>query len=209
MSNRSIWTIERALSGATWSGSPVRCYHSRSDWTWEQWQWRGTPSSPKLNHYWERIIRLFNVISWTLIGWWWVKSLQRWSWRILQPQPSRDSLPDCLRSYQDTRLLGCSPFAEMKSKYSTTPADWNLPSNSLISYPGHWLGEFYPSAEMQWMFLQTQSTENSPPDCLRSYQDTPCGGIPTLQRWSWCILQPQPAGASSSDCLMPYPVHPL
>ena len=24
---------------------PIRCYHSRSEWTWECWQWRGTPQS--------------------------------------------------------------------------------------------------------------------------------------------------------------------
>ena len=27
------------------------CYHSGPEWTWEQWQWRGTPNSPKLVHH--------------------------------------------------------------------------------------------------------------------------------------------------------------
>ena len=27
---------------------PIRCYHFRSKWTREQWQWRGTPHFPKL-----------------------------------------------------------------------------------------------------------------------------------------------------------------
>ena len=40
----------------------VRCYHSKSEWTWEQWQWRSTLHSPKLQHYWSHTIRLFSVI---------------------------------------------------------------------------------------------------------------------------------------------------
>ena len=32
------------------------------------WQWRGTPHSPKLQHYWNLTIRLSSVISRTLIG---------------------------------------------------------------------------------------------------------------------------------------------
>ena len=36
------------------------------EWTWEQWQWRGTPHSPKLQYYGSLTIRLFNVISRTL-----------------------------------------------------------------------------------------------------------------------------------------------
>ena len=30
---------------------------------WEQWQWIGTSYSPKLQHYWNLIIRLFSVVS--------------------------------------------------------------------------------------------------------------------------------------------------
>ena len=44
------------------------CNHSRPKWTWEQWQWSSTPHSPKLQHYWNLNIRLFSVISRTLIG---------------------------------------------------------------------------------------------------------------------------------------------
>ena len=47
---------------------PIRCYHSGPEWTWEQWQWRGTPHSPKLQHHWNLTIRLFSVISRTLMG---------------------------------------------------------------------------------------------------------------------------------------------
>ena len=44
----------------------------RSDFhmTWEQWQWRGTPHSPKPQHHWNLTIRLFSVIYRTLVGWW-------------------------------------------------------------------------------------------------------------------------------------------
>ena len=45
---------------------PVRCYHSGLEWTWERWQWRGTQHFPKLQHYWNLIIRLLSVISRTL-----------------------------------------------------------------------------------------------------------------------------------------------
>ena len=38
------------------------------EWTWEQWQWKGAPYSPRRQHYWDLIIRLFSVISRTLDG---------------------------------------------------------------------------------------------------------------------------------------------
>ena len=46
---------------------PVKCYQSVSEWTWEQWQWRSTPHSPKLQD-WTFTIRLFSVISRTLVA---------------------------------------------------------------------------------------------------------------------------------------------
>ena len=54
------------------------------EWTWEQWQWRGTPHSPKLQHCWNPTIRLVRVISRTLIG---LTPLQMCSQCILLPQP--------------------------------------------------------------------------------------------------------------------------
>ena len=54
----SIWPIDRILSGATKSGPKLN---------WERWQWRGTLHSTKLQHYWNLIIRLFSVISRTLV----------------------------------------------------------------------------------------------------------------------------------------------
>ena len=55
MSNSSIWAKDWTLSGAT-------------EWTWEQWQWRFTPHSQNLHHYWNLTIRLFNVIYRTFVG---------------------------------------------------------------------------------------------------------------------------------------------
>ena len=46
---------------------PIRCYHSGPEWIWEWWQWRGTLHSPKLKHYWILTIKLFRVISRTVI----------------------------------------------------------------------------------------------------------------------------------------------
>ena len=47
---------------------PIRCYHSGPEWTWERRQWRGTHHSPKLQYYWNLTIKLFSVISRTLVG---------------------------------------------------------------------------------------------------------------------------------------------
>ena len=41
---------------------PIRCYHSEPECTWEWWQWKGTPYSPKLQYYWSLNIRLLRVI---------------------------------------------------------------------------------------------------------------------------------------------------
>ena len=38
------------------------CHHSRTVWSQEQWQWRGTQHSPKLQHYWNLTFRLFSVV---------------------------------------------------------------------------------------------------------------------------------------------------
>ena len=46
---------------------PIRCYHSELEWTWEQWQWRGTPHSPNLQG-WSLAIRLFYILSRSLVG---------------------------------------------------------------------------------------------------------------------------------------------
>ena len=67
---------------------PIWCYHSRPEWTWEWWEWRNTPHSPKLQHYLILTIRLFSVISGTLVGGdeGGLTRLQRCSQCFLQPQ---------------------------------------------------------------------------------------------------------------------------
>ena len=45
-----------------------RCYNSEPEWTWEWWQWKSTPLSPKLQHFWSQAIRLFNDVSSTPVG---------------------------------------------------------------------------------------------------------------------------------------------
>ena len=66
---------------------PIRCYHSRPEWIWEQWQWRATPHSPKLQYYWSLTIKWFSVIDRTLFGWG-LTPLQKCTWCILEPQPT-------------------------------------------------------------------------------------------------------------------------
>ena len=51
----TIWPIDRVLSGTTTLS------------TWVRWQWRRAPHSPKHWPHWNLIIRLFSVISRTLI----------------------------------------------------------------------------------------------------------------------------------------------
>ena len=55
----SIWPIDRTLSSTT-TPRMSGCGSNGNE--------RGTPHSPKLQHYWNFTIRLFSVISWTLIG---------------------------------------------------------------------------------------------------------------------------------------------
>ena len=66
---------------------PIRCSLSGPEWTLEQWQWKGTPHSPKIQHYWTLTIRLFSLIIRTLIrgG---LTPLQKCSRCILQLQPT-------------------------------------------------------------------------------------------------------------------------
>ena len=46
----------------------IRCYHSGPEWTWERWQGSGTLHFSKPQHYCNFTIRLFSVISRTLMG---------------------------------------------------------------------------------------------------------------------------------------------
>ena len=71
----STWPIDRAL---------IKCYHFWPEWTWEWWQWRGAPHSPKLQYHWNLTIRLFRIISGHSLE----VILPQSSWCILQPQPT-------------------------------------------------------------------------------------------------------------------------
>ena len=73
----SIWPINRSLSGATTPGQSG----SRSDSD-------DGIHFPKIQHYWNLTIRLFSVISRTLVEGWGLTLLQRCSWCILQLQPT-------------------------------------------------------------------------------------------------------------------------
>ena len=66
--NISHLFINSSISSNSIKYMPIECYHFEPEGIWEQWQWRGTLHSPKLKHYWNVTIRLFNVISRTLIG---------------------------------------------------------------------------------------------------------------------------------------------
>ena len=80
----------------------MRCYYPGPDWTWGWWQWRSIPHFPKLQHYWNIIIRLFSSICRTQFGV--LIPLQRCSRYILQPQPTeqkknlKDMLNKCLKN---------------------------------------------------------------------------------------------------------------
>ncbi len=64
-------------------------YHSWPEWTWQRWQCRSTPESPNLQHYGSLTIRLFSIISRTLVmGGGGLTPLQRSNRCILQPQPT-------------------------------------------------------------------------------------------------------------------------
>ena len=102
----------------------VRCYHFGPEWTWKWWLWKGTPHSLKLQHYWNLTIRLFSVISWTLVGG--VLSL---CWEAVSVfwSPSRLALI----------WRGSYPFAEKQSVYSTAPTNWAIRYNSLFILTRH------------------------------------------------------------------------
>ena len=99
----------------------MRCYHSGSEWTWEQWQWRGTWHSPNLQG-WHLTIRWFSVISRTLIGGG-LTPLQRCSQCILQ-----HSWLVCMRSMllltQVTNCIEMAQYCFLMWWYYSNPILW-------------------------------------------------------------------------------------
>ena len=58
--SRQIWIIlKQVYLTSIWV--PSRYYHSGSEWTCKQWQWKGDLYSLKLKHYCSLPIRLFNI----------------------------------------------------------------------------------------------------------------------------------------------------
>ena len=78
---------------------PIKCYPFGPEWTREQWQWSSILHS--------LTIRLFNVISRTLVGGG-LTSLQRSSRCILQPQPTEKVCVCVCVCGSFTILLQCS-----------------------------------------------------------------------------------------------------
>ena len=103
----SIQPIDRTL---------IRCYHSGPEWTWERWQWRGTRHSPKLQHCWNLTIRLFSVISRTLVSGGGLTPLQRSSQYILQPQ-STGQTPTLVQSRPGSNGTVLFIFSELGPRY--------------------------------------------------------------------------------------------
>ena len=94
---------------------PIRGYHSGSEWTWEWWQWRSNPHSPKLQHCWNLSNRLFSVISRTLVGGG-VLPLSREAVGVFY-SPSR------LRSHMSVKLTICRGYLRRLVEYSCV---WSL-----------------------------------------------------------------------------------
>ena len=76
-----------------------------TEWTGEWWQWRGTPHSPKLQHYWNLTIILFSVISGTLDGEC-LTPLQRSSWCILHLEPTGQDKVGLVGFYGISTIVG-------------------------------------------------------------------------------------------------------
>ena len=100
---------------------------------------KGTQLFPKIQHYWNLIIRLFCVISRTFVGR--VLPLFRDAVGVFYSPSWLDW--DCLVSYTGHSLRECYLSAKVLSVYSESPADWATE---------HSLGERYPSAEIQSVY---------------------------------------------------------
>ena len=92
------------------SWDPNRYYHSESKWTWEQWQWKAIPHSPKLQD-WGHIIIEFSVMSYSsveVVGVFYKLSWMRWAQGVscqmeyfsLPLESKVDSLYHCIKHGQ-------------------------------------------------------------------------------------------------------------
>ena len=139
----------------------IRCYHSRPEWTWEQWQWRGTPRSPKLQHFWNLTIRLFSVISKTLVSGGGLSPQQKSSRCILQPQPTGQFTELNVKT-----VLFFIQFRISTQFCSVWPIDRNL---SGVTIPGLSGPGSNGNEGISRIHQCSSITGTSPSDCLVSY----------------------------------------
>ena len=130
----------------------------RPEWTWEQW--RGTPHSPKLQHCWNLTIRLFSVISRTLVR-----------GGTLQFQTIQFSISTTV-SLSKTVLFQTIQFSISPQISSIWPLDRTLSGTTTPGQSG--LGS--DGNEGVLRIPQSSITGTSPSNCLISYQDTCWGG---------------------------------
>ena len=141
---------------------PSKYYHSGLDWSWERWQWKGTPYSTNLHHYWNLTIRLFSFISRTFVGVC-LNLRQRKSRCILQPKPigPQNTHWWVLLLCRDTLCVFYSPS--------------RLGHKALVGVG------ITPLQRCSWCFLQLLPT---------GLRDTRVGSHTPLQRSNQCILLP-------------------
>ena len=120
------------------------------EWTWEQWQWKGTSHSSKFKHYRNLTIRLFSVISRTLVEGGGLTSLQRSSWCILQSQPTGQIIIIC-------RCQFCKKVALQNSTYTRVDLCFLFPFLLPFFYDGvknFWL-EIFTKCQFRIRRLKT------------------------------------------------------
>ena len=194
ISNNSIWYKSFVCTQfKTVLFDSFRCYHFDSEWTWEQWQLKGTLHCPMLQLYWNLTIRcLMSYPGFSLgVG---IIPIGR-NTVVVFYSPSRLSW-NILWHIQDFRW-GWGVLPLCRDDIFTSPS--RLSWNSLASYPGLSLGVgcLTPLQRYAWYILQPQPTELK---YFVTYQGLSLGVgcLTSLQRYTWYILQPQPTELASS-----------
>ena len=158
---------------------PIKCYHSRPEWTWEQRQWSGAPYSPKPQHHWNLTIRLFSVISRSLIG-----VCVCGGGLPLSRGAVGEFYSHVHCSYILTFLCICTELKDIKHSYlNCTPMKWNAAFSKqrscrycyIDALHGHWLNGWRKSltATIQeccgqfWTSRGANTTQSS--NCTATY----------------------------------------
>ena len=156
---------------------------------------KGFFTSPKAPAFLGLTVRLFSVISWTLVrrGESYLSAEKQLvysavgvfcnpSWLVYTCRGKRTSLKRCSRCIlqpQPTGLhsLGESYLSEeMQSVYSAAPADWATLVGGVLTLCRDTVGVSYSPGRLGY---------------------TRWGSLNSMQRYSWCILQPRPTGLHS------------